>query len=199
MFCSAVYYNIINVSVMGLWLNGNVGADGGELDIGGTNPLLYVPPLIYLPVVGGFDYWKVQLDSVNIVTTSLTSPLGSFAVFDTSTAYISGPTSNTTIINGIIGGTQQPDGRDLLNCGAIETYPNVTFVLSGNSFVLTPFQYVVFDALTSQCFSPFVGKNYTNPCGPAIWVLGLAFLRAYYSSYDIVNNQVGLAPAVSPT
>jgi hypothetical protein len=194
--CSAVFYNLIDQTNFGLWLNGPVGAGGGELDFGGVNSARFTPPLTLFPVVGGMDYWKISLSSVAVGTTIVSTPLA-LAVFDTSTQYIYGPTTNTTILNTQLGGTLQPDGRYLLNCATTASLPNVTLTFSGVSFILTPSQYVVVDPSTAQCFSPFVGRDYQNLCVPPIWVVGLAFLRSYYTSYDLVANQVGIAAATS--
>lgn len=194
--CSAVFYTLINQPVFGLWLNGPVGSGGGELDFGGINSARYTPPLLQFPVTGGMDYWKISMDSIAAGTTIVSTPLA-LAIFDTSTQYIYGPTTNTTILNNRLGGTLQSDGRYLLNCANISGLPNVTLTFSGTNFSLTPAQYVIFDSSNSQCYSPFVGKDYQNLCAPPIWVVGLAFLRTYYTTYDLLNNQVGIATATA--
>ena len=68
----------------------------------------------------------------------------------------------------------------------------MTFTLSGYNFTIGPDDYIL--EVQGSCISSFFGMDLPEPVGP-LAILGDAFLRRYYSVYDLGNSAVGLAPA----
>ena len=66
----------------------------------------------------------------------------------------------------------------------------MSFVLSGHNFTITPYDYTL--EVSGNCISAFMGLDFPEPVGP-LAILGDAFLRKWYSVYDLGKGTVGLA------
>lgn len=60
--------------------------------------------------------------------------------------------------------------------------------------IFDPKQYTL--RYDNTCYSRFMGIDFRNEEGLSTWILGDAFLRAYYSINDFKNARVGLAKII---
>ena len=109
-------------------------------------------------------------------------------VVDTGTSVLTGPSKKIAPILSKIGNVTA-------DCSNLNTLPNITFTLAGKDFNLSPEYYVIKAPETpggpEQCQIGIISMDQLG-----LWILGDPFLRAYYSVFDPVKNQVGFATAV---
>jgi hypothetical protein len=84
----------------------------------------------------------------------------------------------------------------LVNCATRtqQGFPNVTFVIGGQTFTLSVLQYflILYNGQNFVCYSVFGVSPAAN-----LWILGDYFLSRFYSVYDIGQNRVGFATSIS--
>uniref|UniRef100_F6V8V5 Renin n=1 Tax=Ciona intestinalis TaxID=7719 RepID=F6V8V5_CIOIN len=172
-------------------------ADGGEITLGGVNPARYVGDFNYHDVTRQ-GYWQIKMDGLSIADTAKTTACngGCQVIVDSGTSLITGPSADTDAINQAIGAIKFVQGEYLVICRRIPEMPDITFVLDGIEYVLTPQDYVIQKQMTAdgqtQCLSAFMGMDIPEPTGP-LWILGDAFMGKFYTSFDFGTNQVGFA------
>jgi saccharopepsin len=91
-----------------------------------------------------------------------------------------------------IGATKGFTGQYSVDCAKRDSLPELTFTLAGHKFAIGPYDYIL--EVQGSCISSFMGMDFPEPVGP-LAILGDAFLRRWYSVYDLGNNAVGLAKA----
>lgn len=168
-----VWYNMLAQGLVtkdeySFWLNRNVnGSQGGELVLGGYDPAHIVGDITWVPLT--LDaYWQFKMDKLTVSGTDYAS--GVKAIADTGTSLLVGPVAAIEAINKAIGATKITAGEYMIDCKKIPTLPDVTIVLAGTTFTLTPQQYVL--QITAQgvteCLSGFDGEpacnNLSSPC-----------------------------------
>lgn len=82
---------------------------------------------------------------------------------------------------------------------SLSSFPNVTFLIAGQRFTLTPFQYLlILSGVTNNpvCYTVFVPLNMSDSNGNLYWILGDYFLYRFYSVFDMTRNQLGLAMSI---
>ncbi|XP_066427567.1 cathepsin D-like [Molothrus aeneus] len=176
--------------------------DGGELLLGGIDEGQFEGPLHYIPV-SRKSYWQVHMDRLSVGAPGAAGcrdpPLcggGCEAIVDTGTSLITGPSAEVAALHRALGGSRAMGGQYLLDCDKVPSMPNVTFVLGGKEFTLSPQHYVlqVSQWGSPTCVSGFMALNVPPPSGP-LWILGDVFLARYYSVFDRDRDRVGLAPS----
>ena len=102
------------------------------------------------------------------------------------------PTDVSEILNKEIGAKRSWTGQYGLNCSSVPDLPNLTFYLNGKPYTLEGRDYVL--NVQGTCISAFMGMDFPKPVGP-LWIVGDAFLRKFYSVYDLDKDAVGFALA----
>lgn len=91
-----------------------------------------------------------------------------------------------------IGAKKGFNGQYTIDCEKKKSLPDLTFTLTGHNFTIGADDYIL--DVQGSCISAFQGIDIPEPAGP-LAILGDAFLRRWYSVYDLGNDAVGLAKA----
>ncbi|XP_008821520.2 cathepsin E [Nannospalax galili] len=168
---------------------------GSELTFGGYDPSHFSGSLNWVPVTKQ-AYWQIALDGIQVGDTVMFCSEGCQAIVDTGTSLITGPSHKIKQLQEAIGAILT-DGEYVVECGNLNMMPDITFLINGVSYTLSPAAYILQDFADGMqfCSSGFQGLDIQPPSGP-LWILGDVFIRKFYSVFDRGNNQVGLAPAV---
>jgi saccharopepsin len=115
------------------------------------------------------------------------------------------------MLNTQIGAKKSWNGQYQLDCNTVPGLPDLTFHFGGKPFPLKGTDYVL--NVQGTCISAFQGMDINMPGGASLWIvgkltclstsgrpcsfplLGDAFLRKYYTVYDLGRNAVGFAPS----
>lgn len=136
-------------------------------------------------------YWEVNFDALTFgKETAEFDSTG--VILDTGTSLIALPTTIAELLNKEIGAKKGFNGQYTVECEKRDSLPDMTFTLSGNDFAISAYDYIL--EVQGSCISAFMGMDFPAPAGP-LAILGDAFLRKWYSVYDLKNNAVGLAKA----
>ncbi|XP_076917789.1 cardosin-F-like [Bidens hawaiensis] len=201
---------LVENQVFSFWLNRNFNEEkGGEIVFGGVDPDHFTGNHTYAPVTQK-GYWQFDLGDVLIDSKSKGyCQNGCSAIADSGTSLIAGPTSVVTEINNAIGAKtfehtqRQSKSKELsdrslgtmevsiVDCANIASMPNISFVIGGNEFALSPQEYLVKDG-EGNCVSGFMPLDVPPPHGP-MWILGDVFMGAYHTVFDYGNLRVGFA------
>eukprot|EP01103_Thecamoeba_quadrilineata_P012811 TRINITY_DN33_c1_g1_i1.p1 TRINITY_DN33_c1_g1~~TRINITY_DN33_c1_g1_i1.p1 ORF type:complete len:387 (-),score=86.62 TRINITY_DN33_c1_g1_i1:23-1183(-) len=199
------WYNLIsqglvNSQVFSFWLSQNATATpGGELTLGGSNPARYneTAGFQYAPL-SAETYWEFDMSDVQVGGSSLgwcsSGPCNT--VCDSGTSLIAGPKKQINALNKQLGAIVNPVGEGIFpSCDVISSLPDIQFVINGNTFTLTPQDYVlqITSDGTTECLSGFMGIDIP---GEVLYILGDIFIATYYTIFDFDNLQVGWAKSV---
>lgn len=119
---------------------------GGELQIGGCE----YQPTVYMPVdVSDLEHWGFTMSRITINRSDGSQfqacKGGCQAVMDTGTSLIIGPQSDIRRINKLLGAklvSSNGSHQYEMSCNT-KNLPNITFVMGGQPFILTPQDYIV--------------------------------------------------------
>jgi cathepsin D len=182
---------LIDQPIFSFYLSSTSGQDG-ELLLGGVNPNHYTGSMTWVPLVSE-TYWEVALDNLLMGGKQVSS--AKFAVMDTGTSILAGPSADVANIAKAVGATPFPlnPKEYTIDCGKIPSLPLLQVVLGGRAFNLTGADYVV-NAGQGVCLFGMLGIDIPAPRGP-LWIMGDIFLRKYYVAFDWGQERVGIATA----
>ncbi|KAL2194847.1 vacuolar protease A precursor [Corynascus similis CBS 632.67] len=166
------------------------GEEGSEVVFGGVDQDRYKGKITTIPLRRK-AYWEVDFDAISYGDD--TAELENTGVIlDTGTSLIALPSQLAEMLNAQIGAKKNYAGQYAIDCNKRDSLKDVTFNLAGYNFTLGPYDYVL--EVQGSCISTFMGMDFPAPTGP-LAILGDAFLRRYYSIYDLGADTVGLAEA----
>lgn len=170
--------------------NADESEDGGEASFGGIDESKYSGDITWLPVRRK-AYWEVKFEGIGLGDEYAVLE-GHGAAIDTGTSLIALPSGLAEILNAEIGAKKGWSGQYSIDCESRDSLPDLTLNFNGYNFTITPHDYTL--EVSGSCISAFTPMDFPEPVGP-LAIIGDAFLRKYYSIYDIGHNAVGLAKA----
>jgi saccharopepsin len=189
-FYQMVNQGLLDEPVFAFYLADTTSGAESEVVFGGVSEDHYTGKITEIPLRRK-AYWEVDLDSVSLgdATAELE---GTGVILDTGTSLIALPSTLAELLNKEIGATKGYNGQYSIDCALRDSLPDVSFKLSGYDFAITPYDYIL--EVQGSCISTFMGMDFPEPTGP-LAILGDAFLRKWYSIYDLGKGTVGLAKA----
>lgn len=189
-FYSMIDQKLIDSGVFAFYLGYSEDGTDSEAVFGGVNKDHYTGKITTIPLRRK-AYWEVDLDSIAL-GEDVAELENTGVILDTGTSLIALPSQLAEMLNAQIGAKKGYNGQYSVDCDKRASLPDVTFTLSGHPFTLPATDYIL--EVSGSCISTFMGMDFPEPTGP-LAILGDAFLRRYYSIYDLDNNTVGLARA----
>ncbi|KAH6896837.1 aspartic peptidase domain-containing protein [Thelonectria olida] len=186
-FYQMINQKLLDEPVFAFYLGGSE-EDESEAVFGGVDKDHYTGEIEYIPLRRK-AYWEVDLDAI-IFGDESAELESTGAILDTGTSLNVLPSSLADMLNAEIGAKKGWNGQYTVDCAARQTLPDITFTLAGSNYSLPATDYIL--EVSGSCISTFQGMDFPEPVGPLV-ILGDAFLRRYYSVYDLGKNAVGLA------
>ncbi|KAL5339192.1 aspartic peptidase domain-containing protein [Aspergillus crustosus] len=190
-FYKAIEQGLLDEPVFAFYLgDANQEGDSSEATFGGIDKDHYEGELIKIPLRRK-AYWEVDLDAIAL-GDEVADLEDTGVILDTGTSLIALPSNLAEMINAQIGAKKGFTGQYSIDCATRDSLPDLTFTLTGHNFTIGPYDYTL--EVQGSCISAFMGMDFPEPVGP-LAILGDAFLRKWYSVYDLGNSAVGLAKA----
>ncbi|KIK06665.1 hypothetical protein K443DRAFT_673949 [Laccaria amethystina LaAM-08-1] len=186
------FYNMINQGLVDSpvfsFRLGSSEQDGGEAVFGGIDESAYKGKITYVPVRRK-AYWEVELEKVSFGNDQLELE-STGAAIDTGTSLIVLPTDIAEMLNTQIGAKKSWNGQYQVDCAKVPSLPDLAFYFGGKPYPLKGTDYIL--EVQGTCISAFTGMDLNLP-GGSLWIIGDAFLRRYFTVYDLGRNAVGFA------
>ncbi|KAJ1971689.1 aspartic proteinase precursor [Dimargaris xerosporica] len=191
-FYHMVDQGLVDEPVFSFYLtNTNQGNDAkGVMTLGGIDKSHYKGEITYADVRRK-GYWEVDLEGARLGDIAIDLD-GDSAAIDTGTSLIALRSTLADLINEEIGATKSWNGQYTLDCKKLDSLKDFVFKFGGREFPLTPYDYTL--QVQGQCISAFMGLDLPDKL-KNLWIVGDAFLRKYYTVYDLGKNRVGFADA----
>jgi saccharopepsin len=185
-FYQLIDQKLIDDAVFAFYLSKD--GEGSEVVFGGSDKDHYTGKITNIPIRRK-AYWEVDLDAITVDGESASYDDAGI-ILDTGTSLIALETDLAEMLNKQIGGKKGYSGTYTIECNTRDSLPDITFTLAGHNFTIDAYDYTIESG--GSCISAFMGMNLpANLAG----ILGDAFLRPWYSIYDLGKNQVGIARA----
>eukprot|EP00340_Litonotus_pictus_P002402 CAMPEP_0170516502 /NCGR_PEP_ID=MMETSP0209-20121228/2685_1 /TAXON_ID=665100 ORGANISM="Litonotus pictus, Strain P1" /NCGR_SAMPLE_ID=MMETSP0209 /ASSEMBLY_ACC=CAM_ASM_000301 /LENGTH=408 /DNA_ID=CAMNT_0010801397 /DNA_START=1 /DNA_END=1227 /DNA_ORIENTATION=- len=173
----------LDKAAFSFYLTKEAGQEGSALVFGGASEKYYTGELKNYPLVSE-TYWVVALDKISVDGTDF--KIGK-AIMDTGTSLIVG---HADLINPIL----KKIGTVDVTCKGIENLPNVEFNFSGDSYVLTPKDYILQVSALGQTECLCGIMPMALPWKDSI-IVGDVFLKTFYTEFDMTTNSISMARA----
>ncbi len=184
--------NKIKKKIFSFYFNNN-DESLSQVHLGGINSTKFAGKVYFADVISK-DYWEIKIDSIsygnkklNICEEKLCT-----AIVDTGTSMIAGPTDFIQSLEKL--SYVQPD------CSNFDLLANLRFEINGMFFNLDPefytFKYKL--QLTDRdyrCFNAYMTINALSNEKKVTLLLGIPFLKKYYTVFDRDNMRIGFAVA----
>lgn len=170
---------------------GDDAGHGGVATFGGYDKSLFKGDITWLPVRRK-AYWEVSFDGIGL-GDDYAELVRTGAAIDTGTSLITLPLALAEMLNAKIGAKKGWLGQYLVECETRDNLPPLTLTFGGKNFTLSPYDYTL--EISGSCISVFTPMDFPEPIGD-LAIIGDAFLRRYYSIYDVGKDRVGLAKSV---
>jgi len=159
-----------------------------EVTFGGVDHDKYTGKITTIPLRRK-AYWEVDFDMIAYGDDAAELERTG-VILDTGTSLNALPSQLAEMLNAQMGAKKGYNGQYSIDCAKRDSLPDVTFGLGGYNFTLGPYDYTL--EVSGSCISTFFGMDMPEPVGP-LAILGDAFLRRYYSIYDLGAGTVGIA------
>jgi len=191
-FYNMISQGLLDEPVFAFYLSDTANGDGDESEVtfGGVNKDHFTGKMTNIPLRRK-AYWEVELNAITF-GDSTAEMENTGVILDTGTSLIALPSTLAELLNKEIGAKKSYNGQYTVECEKRDSLPDLTFTLSGYNFTIGPFDYIM--EVQGSCISALMGMDFPEPTGP-LAILGDAFLRKWYSVYDLGKNSVGLAKA----
>jgi saccharopepsin len=187
-FYRMVEQGLLDEPVFAFYLGNTEGES--EAVFGGVDKSHYTGDIEYIPLRRK-AYWEVDLDAIAF-GDEVAELEDTGVILDTGTSLNVLPSSLAELLNKEIGAKKGYNGQYTVDCSKRDSLPDITFTLAGSNYSLPASDYIL--EVSGSCISTFQGMDIPAPAGP-LAILGDAFLRRWYSVYDLGKNAVGIARA----
>lgn len=167
------------------------GSNGSALVLGGVNKKYYTGDFKYYNLKMA-NYWAIQLDYIVFNGTSY--KVGNLlGIVDTGTSVIVGPTKVVENMTKAFGSGKEKQ----VDCSTVPSLPTLDFKIGGDVFSLKGKDYIleIDQGGKSICVVGIMGLDLPPQLGEA-FIMGDAFIKAFYTHFDVENKRVGFATAV---
>jgi saccharopepsin len=179
--------------------------DEGELLFGATNPSLYTPPLVTLPIKNATgkaqsrfsDLWTIAATHITFDTAiPIHQPLSihHIALLNPASPWLILPSNFAKTLTDAIGAQPGPYWYHNVPCARRGELPALTFTLGGYNFSISAFDYtheVDLQGAGLICITTFAAASEFLVDDTDVIVLGSPFLKGVYGVFDMERREVG--------
>ncbi|XP_020806944.1 procardosin-B [Drosophila serrata] len=192
LFYNLISQKLIDIPIFSVYLNRNASDpnNGGQLLLGGSDPILYKGCLTYVPILNT-GYWQIPVARFTLGTTILFSKFD--AIVDIGTSLICVPSNAIGIINQKLQIKEfaAKDGVYIVPCNKVSSLSDITVNIGRKDFTLKPSDYIL--NYNGTCVSAFTNCNGLQGLSN-LWVFGDAFIAPFYLEFDFEYKRIGIAP-----
>ncbi|XP_043775730.1 pregnancy-associated glycoprotein 1-like [Cervus elaphus] len=165
--------------------------EGSVVMFGGVDKSYYQGALNWVPLIQPGD-WRVRMNRISMEGQIVACYGGCEALVDTGESSIIGPRRLVNKILRFLGA--KPRGSEhYVSCSAVNTLPSIDFTINGINYPVPAQAYTIKDS-SGICYINLEADPEST--STETWIVGVVFLRQYFSVYDRGNDRIGLAQAV---